>query len=163
MSLDIQLSSTVFLMKNCKNLIQTLNCILSKFMVYFLVRRYSKMERDKKSTDLFKNIRYWDQQISKWLMRYFYFFFFHIILFIIFINLIINIFRSSHYEASDDIAVNLQKMLSMQNYNIMLMVFLMILNSFWLLNLLQTLMRIVGQLKDSNYHLSRLRFNNHKK
>jgi hypothetical protein len=106
--------------------------------------------------ELSKKIRYWDHLVSKWLMRHFYFFFFHIVLFLIFITLIFNIVQMMGLNSSDNPDGSLHRLLLVQNYNIVLLVFLMILNGFWVLNMFQTLIRMTGLLKDMGYHISRL-------
>ncbi len=106
-------------------------------------------------------IRYWDNITAKWLMRHFYFTFFQIVLVVIFLVWFVNMFKvvDVNYQVSNDSPI-LERIMTAQSLNIMILAFLAILNCFWILFVLSTTQRINSLLKDISYHLNRLSHKN---
>ena len=108
------------------------------------------------STDLMTKIRYWDTVMVKWLMRHFYMTFFQIVLVVVFVFWFIN--TISVIDIGSQTPVNLaERALVNQSVNMNLIVFLMLLNSFWLLFMFSTIQNLRSLLKDIIYNTSRLR------
>lgn len=102
-------------------------------------------------------IRYWDNLAAKWMMRHFYIMFFQIILvtiiFFWFVNTISTIDlsqQSQHGTLAEKILVNMSS-------NMTILVFLVILNSFWLLFMFNGLIRLRSTIRDIHYSLSRMK------
>lgn len=106
--------------------------------------------------DFMNKVRYWDNMAAKWLMRHFYFIFFQIVLFIIFLFWFVNMFNVidiSHIPTNS----NVERILATQSVNITILVFLLLVNSFWLLYMFSGIQRMTNLLKDISFHISRLR------
>lgn len=106
--------------------------------------------------DFMAKIRYWDNQIAKWLMRHFYFMFFQMVLLIIFLFWFVNMFGviDINQEASSSSFVELA--MASQSVNMTIMVLLLLLNSFWMLYMFNGIQRIMNLLRDINYNIHRL-------
>ena len=107
--------------------------------------------------DFMIKIRYWDNLLAKWLMRHFYITFFQIVLVVIFVFWFIN--TLSVIDTSTQVSpTNLtERILITQSTNITLIVFLMLLNTFWLLFMFNGIQSLKGLLKDITYNTSRIR------
>src|SRR5437762_3469212 len=114
-----------------------------------------------KYSEFMTNIRHWDNMVAKWFLRHFYFVFFQIILVIAFLIWFINIFNviDINVVQHDDPAV-FQKAMRSQSINIAIIVFLLILNSFWSLFIFNSINRITTLLRDVSFHLSKMRYKN---
>ncbi|MCA9407780.1 MAG: hypothetical protein H6755_05300 [Candidatus Omnitrophica bacterium] len=112
--------------------------------------------------DIMNKVRKWDNMTAKWLMRHFYLTFFQIVLFIIFLFWFVNMFNviDSNYQAAKDSAI--QRIMIAQSNNITIIVFLLLLNSFWMLFMFSSMQRIRSQIREMSYHISRLRFQSNK-
>ncbi len=108
--------------------------------------------------NLISKVRYWDNITAKWLMRHFYFMFFQIVLVVIFFLWFMNLFNviDSGFRSARTSSVT-ARILSPLSLNLTIVVFLMLLNSFWMLFMFGAIQRIHNLLKDINYHLSRFR------
>ena len=105
--------------------------------------------------DLMTKIRYHDNQMARWIMRHFYFMFFQAVLLVIFLFWFVNVFKvidANYQVTSVDLAAKIQVS---QLINSTLLVFLMILNSFWLLFIFNIQQRIFNVLKDLNFVMNR--------
>ena len=105
--------------------------------------------------DFVNKLRQWDIKSNQWFFRHFYLLFFQIILvaafvifFVITINLI-NIFPDLNRGSA------IEKLLLSQNISTLLIVFLLLLNSFWMLFMLASLFRVRSILKNVDFNLSR--------
>ena len=99
-------------------------------------------------------VRQWDNKSNQWFIRHFYVLFFEIILvmaFVIFFALTINTLN-----ISADIHKNVvsERLLLTQNYLFLLIVFLMLLNSFWMLFMFAGMLRIRNVLRNMDFNLS---------
>ena len=106
-------------------------------------------------------VRYWDNLTAKWLMRHFYFMFFHIVLMIIFLFWFVNLFHVMDVSFSTREGSFTEEALASQSVNTAIIVFLLILNSFWMLYILNGMQRIMRVLKDIHYSIIKNR--QHKK
>lgn len=107
--------------------------------------------------DIMNKIRYWDSLTAKWIMRHFYFMFFQIVLFVIFLFWFVNMFHviDTTNQVNPNIAI--EHTASTQNINLTIIVFIMLLNSFWMLYMFNTLNRMTLILKDISFNINRLR------
>lgn len=105
-------------------------------------------------------IRHWDNLTAKWLMRHFYFMFFQIVLVVIFFFWFINTLKIIDLGADLKIATGVERLLHAQVVNTHILLFLLLLNSFWLLFIFSSIQRLGTLLKDISFHLSRLRLRN---
>jgi len=110
--------------------------------------------------DLMNKIRYWDNLTAKWLMRHFYFMFFQIVLFVIFLFWFVNLFKviDTHIDVPQTDLV--ERILMTQSTNTTIIVFLLLLNSFWMLYIFNGIQRVSALLKEMNYNLIRFRSRN---
>ncbi|MCA9399480.1 MAG: hypothetical protein KC618_07010 [Candidatus Omnitrophica bacterium] len=107
-------------------------------------------------------IRHLDNITARWIMKHFYLLFFQIVLFIIFLFWFVNMFGV--IDVTTDSSNNItEKALAAQSVNTTIIVFLLLLNSFWMLYMFSYVQRIFGILKDLNFNVNRLRFDNRKK
>ncbi len=107
--------------------------------------------------DTMNKIRYWDNLTAKWLMRHFYFMFFQIVLFIIFLFWFVNLFKVIDTHVAVPAENLTERILLTQSTNSTIIVFLLLLNSFWMLYIFNTLQRTNTLLKEMNYNLLRFR------
>lgn len=107
--------------------------------------------------NLISKVRYWDNLTAKWFLRHFYFMFFQIVLVMIFILWFINLFSvfDTNLQVPQDSLT--ERILATQSIYTAIIVFLMLLNSFWILFIFNAIQRLANLLKDIGYHLSRLR------
>jgi len=112
-----------------------------------------------------KKINYWDRLMSKWMIRHFYFIFFQTVLVIIFIFWFINTIKTIDLSFQILKTNMLQRILMAQSINTSIIVLLIILNSFWLLFIFNTLQRVNNNVRDINYKFnnSKNRNNDHRK
>lgn len=105
--------------------------------------------------DFMNKVRYWDNMISRWMMRHFYFMFFQFVLLIIFLFWFVNMFRvidiADHVPTGDFAS----RILAVQSINVTLLVILVLLNSFWLLYTFNAIQRMHLVLKDISFNTSR--------
>lgn len=107
--------------------------------------------------DFMNKVRYWDNQSAKWMMRHFYLLFFEFVLVIIFLIGFFNttqLIDFSFAVARDDIV---QRLLLTQSIYMLVIVLLMLLNSFWILYIFNCILRMQNTLKDVSFNLSRRR------
>ncbi len=104
--------------------------------------------------DFMQKVRHWDNLTAKWFLRHFYFMFFQIVLIVVFIFWFINLFSliDSIFHAGRN---NLEQILLNQSVNTTILVFLLLLNSFWLLFIFNGMQRVTTLLKDISYYTSR--------
>jgi len=110
--------------------------------------------------DFMNKVRYWDNLTARWILRHFYFMFFQIVLvvaFLIWFVTTINVIDLGFQIKESSINDRFSMILSV---NSLILVFLVLLNSFWLLFLFNGMQRMIGILKDMSYNISRLRANN---
>ena len=109
------------------------------------------------ANDFMSKVRQWDNRSNQWFVRHFYVLFFEIILvaaFVTFFVLTVNTINMSHDIRTNDITV---KILFQQNIIGLMLVFLAILNSFWMLFMFSGLLKVRNVLKNMDFNLSRRR------
>ena len=107
--------------------------------------------------NVMNKIRQWDNRSAQWMMRHFYMLFFEFILVGVFVFFFMNTFKI--IDASDHIPkYDIQKSLLLaQTSNTSLIVVLLLCNSFWMLYIFNSILRLRGVLKNIDYNLSRRR------
>ncbi len=111
--------------------------------------------------DMMNRVRQWDNRSAQWMMKHFYMLFFEIILVGVFVFFFMNTFKvvdASGNISRYDVAGNL---LLAQTINTSLIVILLLFNSFWMLYIFNSILRLRGVLKNIDYNLSRRR-NDHR-
>jgi hypothetical protein len=105
--------------------------------------------------DFLNTLRQLDKRSSQWFMRHFYVLFFEVILvgvICFFVVTTLNVF----YTASDvPSRSTVEKLLVNQNHISLLILFLLLLNSFWMLFLFSGFLRVRNILKNIDFNLSR--------
>ena len=107
--------------------------------------------------DFMNKVRQWDNRSAQWIVRHFYILFFEFILVIIFVATFINSLKI--FDVSIDVQKNniLEKLLMAQTVNTLLIVILLLFNSFWILYIFNSLLRLRGLLKNIDFNLSHRR------
>ena len=106
-------------------------------------------------------VRQFDNRSNQWFMRHFYVLFFEMILiaaFVLFFVLSLNTITTTTEIQRTSIT---EKLLLNQNYLGLLIVFLMLLNSFWMLFMFSGMLKIRNVLKNIDYNLSRNKSDRH--
>ncbi|MBF0485740.1 MAG: hypothetical protein HQL16_04410 [Candidatus Omnitrophica bacterium] len=108
-----------------------------------------------KFQDFMNKVRQWDHKNNQWFFRHFYVLFFEIILVVAFIIFFTNTVGVINLSSDIDRKSVLEKLLLSQNTQGGLIVFLLLLNSFWMLFMFSSLLKIRAVLKNIDFHLSR--------
>jgi len=98
-----------------------------------------------------------DNLTAKWLMRHFYFLFFQVVLVVIFFFWLFNTIRVIDTSFQVSKSAVLERILMTQSVNTSIIVILLLLNSFWLLFIFNSIQRLSNLLKDISYNINRLR------
>lgn len=106
---------------------------------------------------IMNKIRYWDTLAAKWMMRHFYFMFFQGVLLIVFLFWFTNMFRVIDTTVDSQTLNRLEQIMVSQSVNMTIICLILILNSFWLLYIFNSMQRSFTTLKDISYELSRQR------
>ncbi|MCA9401701.1 MAG: hypothetical protein KC713_08745 [Candidatus Omnitrophica bacterium] len=105
-------------------------------------------------------IRHIDNKVAKWIMRHFYLTFFQIVLAIIFMVWFMSALDIIDLNFSASSSSITDRILLSQATNANIIVFLLILNSFWLLFIFGSIQRLKTTLKDIHFGILRLKKNN---
>ena len=100
-------------------------------------------------------VRHWDKRSSQWFVRHFYILFFEIILVVVFFFFFANTINVLNVSSDVNSRSVLERLLVSQNINSLLILFLMLLNSFWMLFMFSGMLKIRNVLKDIDFNLSR--------
>ena len=105
--------------------------------------------------DFMNKVRQWDNRTAQWMIRHFYILFFEIILVVIFIGVFVNALKV--IDVGIDIHKNsiIERLLLVQSVNTLLIAILLLFNSFWLLYIFGSLLRLRNLLKNIDFNLSR--------
>jgi len=105
--------------------------------------------------DFMNKIRQWDNRSAQWMMKHFYMLFFEFILVGVFVFFFMNTFKV--IDASDQISKfdPMGSLLLAQTTNTSLIVILLLFNSFWMLYIFNSILRLRGVLKNTEYQLTR--------
>lgn len=110
--------------------------------------------------DFMNRIRQWDNRSAQWIMRHFYILFFEIILVVIFVFAFANSLKiiDAIFETSHDSAL-VERLLLSQSINTLLIVILLLFNSFWMLFMLNSIIRLRSILRNIDYNIAKQRYN----
>jgi len=106
---------------------------------------------------LMAKIRYWDNKSSQWMMRHFYILFFEIVLVVIFVVVFINSIKAIDVFIDIGKGNIIERLLLLQTVNSILIILLILFNSFWMLYIFNTIIRIRSLLRDINFNLIKQR------
>lgn len=108
------------------------------------------------SFDIFMSkVRQWDNFCARWMMRHFYIIFFEFVLVAIFFIFFFNVFRTIDISANVSSENVLEQLLLQQSVDLLIIIVLMLLNSFWMLFVFNGINRIRLVLRDISYSLMR--------
>jgi len=113
--------------------------------------------------DALTKFRQWDNKAAKWLMYNFYYTFFHLIVVIAFMIWVINMISAFLLNLRLPPLDITQKLLLIQANNTTILTFLALLNSLWILYLLNNSHRIKNSLKNISYNTAPRPFNRDKR
>ncbi len=102
-------------------------------------------------------IRQWDNRSAQFIVRHFYILFFEIILVVIFVATFINSLKIIDVSIDVQKSSVLEKLLMAQSVNTLLIVILLLFNSFWILYIFNSLLRLRSVLKNIDFNLSHRR------
>lgn len=105
--------------------------------------------------DFMAKVRQWDNNSARWMMKHFYILFFEVILVIIFFFFLSNTYHTINLARESDKADLLQQLLVQESTNTHIIIFLMLLNSFWMLYVFNEISRVRTILKDISFYQSR--------
>ena len=109
------------------------------------------------TNDFMNKVRQWDNRMAQWMIKHFYILFFEIILVGIFVAVFINTIKIIDINADIQKASILERLLMAQSVNTLLIVVLLLFNSFWILYIFSSLLKLRGTLKSIDFNLSRRR------
>jgi len=105
--------------------------------------------------DFMNKVRQWDNRSTQWMMKP-YMLFFEFILVGVFVFFFMNTFKI--VDANDHIPKDpVSSLMLAQTINTSLIVILLLFNSFWMLYIFNSILRLRGVLKNIDYNLSRRR------
>ncbi len=107
--------------------------------------------------DFMNTVRQWDNRMAQWIVKHFYILFFEIILGVILVATFFNAIKV--IDIGIDIHKNqiIERLLLTQSVNTLLITILLLFNSFWILYIFSSLLRLRGLLKNIDYNLSKRR------
>jgi hypothetical protein len=107
--------------------------------------------------DIMTKIRQLDHLFARWLLRHFYFLFFQLVLVGIFFFFLLLTFKTLDIAGTITTPYSIERLLFHQNLHTLVVILLLLLNSFWMLYMFNGLERIRSLLKDINFNLMRRR------
>ena len=105
--------------------------------------------------DLMAKIRYWDNRSAKWVMRHLYILFFEIFLVVIFFAFFVNVIQVINISTDISKSNIIERLLLSQATNTLIIVLLLLLNSFWMLYMFSSIIRLRAILREMNFNLSK--------
>jgi len=105
--------------------------------------------------DFMNKVRYFDNLAAKWILRHFYILFFEILLVALFLIFFFNTVQFIDYSVDIGKENVVERLLLTQTVYTLVIVLLLLLNSFWMLYIFNCLMRIQNGLKDLNFNLTK--------
>jgi hypothetical protein len=109
------------------------------------------------SQDFINKIRQLDNIAARWMMRHFYFLFFQIVIVVIFFFWFVDVLNVIDIGADHPPATGTERLLMSQTVSLTIVVFLKLLNYFWMLYIFNTNQSIMGNLRDMSFQISKLR------
>jgi len=125
------------------------NTICYKIIVDF------KREEIMSFEEFMNKVRQIDNRCARWMMRHFYTMFFQVVLVVVFFFFFVNIIQHLFTADQIDPGNTTQVLLAQHSTNLLIIIFLMILNSFWILFIFNSMDRLRIILKDIHYTLMR--------
>ncbi len=109
--------------------------------------------------DFMVKVRHWDNLSAKWILRHFYILFFEVVLVLIFLGALFN--SLNVIDVSVDVAKGniLERILLIQTWFSVIIVILMLLNSFWLLYIFSIISGFRHTLKEISFNTGKRRDN----
>lgn len=108
-------------------------------------------------TQMMSKIRRADNKLAKSIMRHSYLMIFQLVLFVIFMVWLINTSDIIALKFKIDTTQTIESILITHSINSSIIIFLILLNSFWMLYMFSTMQRMSYSLKDISYHTNRTR------
>lgn len=105
--------------------------------------------------EFMNKVRQIDNRCARWMMRHFYTMFFQVVLVVVFFFFFVNIIQHLFTADQIDPGNTTQVLLAQHSTNLLIIIFLMILNSFWMLFIFNSMDRLRIILKDIHYTLMR--------
>ena len=105
--------------------------------------------------DVMNKVRQWDNRTSQWIIRHFYILFFEAILVIIFLCTFVNSLKIIDASVAVNKSNVTESLMLTQSVNTLLIVILLLFNSFWMLYIFSSLLRLRSLLKNIDFSLSR--------
>lgn len=105
--------------------------------------------------DFMNKVRYWDNIAAKWIIRHFYLLFFEILLVLIFVAFFILSTKTWDVAYTQPSEFAYHRLLLVQTFAMNIIIFLLLLNSFWMLYMFNSVIRIRTLLRELNFNLSR--------
>lgn len=105
--------------------------------------------------DMMNKVRQWDNHTSQWITRHFYLLFFEAILAAIFVAMIVNALKLIDASVDMHNPSVLEKLLMAQSVNTLLVVILLLFNSFWMLYIFSSMLKMRSTLRNIDFNLSR--------
>lgn len=102
-------------------------------------------------------IRSWDNRLSRWMLNHFYIMFFQFVLVIIFFFFFYHIFKVLDLEPTIPQKNQTDQLLYQQSVLTLIIIMLLILNSFWMLFIFDGVNRLRLVLKEISYNIMRRR------
>ena len=111
--------------------------------------------------DFMSKVRYWDNICARWMMRHFYTIFFQFVLVIIFLAFFVCVIKSIDLSTHIEDHNMIQQLLFQQSVQTLIIIILLLFNSFWMLYIFNGMNRLRAILKDISFHLSRRKPSQH--
>ena len=111
-------------------------------------------------TDFMNKVRQMDNRAAQWMVRHFYILFFEIILVAIFVGVFINALKIIDVGVDLHKGSLIERLMLAQSVNTLLIVILLLFNSFWILYIFSGILRLRGILKNIDFNLSKRRGEN---
>jgi len=106
-------------------------------------------------SDFMAKVRYLDSRSAKWMMRHFYILFFEFFLVAIFFFFFANTLHVINLGTDIDPNSILERLLLTQSVNGLIIVILLLLNSFWMLYMFNSIIRYRSILKEISFNTSK--------
>ena len=111
--------------------------------------------------DFTNKLRQWDNRSSQWFIRHFYMLFFEIMLVAIFVAVFVNTLKiidiNTDLHHLSGPASPIERLMFTQTINTLMIVILLLFNSFWMLYIFSSLLRLRSLLKNIDFNLSKRR------
>ncbi len=107
--------------------------------------------------EVMAKIRYMDNKMAKWMLRHFYILFFEIFLVFIFFLLFVNTLKVIDVFSAATHGSVVEKLLLTISFSCLLLVLLFIMNSFWMLFVFNSILRMRSLMREMNFNILKRR------